>query len=153
MTSLMPRKRGKLRREQQTLPPSVQKAFIAHASGANWKEAAEIGGIGTEYLREWRKHPDAADYIQSAIDSNLSESHSKLADASPKLAERLIHLALDPKVRAYAQISAIAECFKIMQQGITDRQNREEIQKIREALNSLEAGKPANVIDIESNGG
>ena len=74
MTTLMPRKRGKLRREQQTLPPSVQKAFIAHANGANWKEAAEIGGIGTEYLLEWRKHHDAADYIQAAIDSNLSES-------------------------------------------------------------------------------
>ena len=89
------------------MPPSVQKAFIAHAHGKNWKEAAEIGGIGTEYLREWRKHPDAQSFIQSAIDLNLSESHSKLAD-------RLIHLALDPKVRAYSQISAIAECLKIM---------------------------------------
>ena len=145
----MPRKRGKLRREQQTLPPSVQKAFIAHAHGKNWKEAAEIGGIGTEYLRQWRKHPDAADYIQSAIDSNLSESHSKLADASPKLADRLIHLALDPKVRAYAQISAIAECFKIMQTGITDKENRKEMAKIREALDQLEGGKAPEVINVD----
>ena len=152
MTTLMPRKRGKLRREQQTLPPSVQKAFIAHANGANWKEAAEIGGIGTEYLRQWRKHPDAADYIQTAIESNLGESHSKLGDAAPKLADRLIELALSKDVRAYAQITAISECFKIMQQGITDRQNREEMAKIREALDALEGGKAPEVIDVESNG-
>ena len=135
----MPRRRGKLRREEQTLPPNIQRAFIARANGANWKEAAEIGGIGTENLREWRKHPDAQSYIDQAISLNLSESHSKLADASPKLADRLIHLALDPKVRAYAQ-------------GITDRQNREEMVKIREALDSLEGGKPPNVIDVESDG-
>ena len=152
MTTLMPRRRGKLRREEQTLPPNIQRAFVARANGANWKEAAEIGGIGTENLRAWRQHPDAQSYIDQAISLNLSESHSKLADASPKLAERLIHLALDPKVRAYAQISAIAECFKIMQQGITDRQNREEMAKIREALDALEGGKAPEVIDVESNG-
>ncbi len=61
-------------------------------------------------------------------------------------------MALDPKVRAYAKISAIAECFKIMQQGITDRQNREEMVKIREALDALEGGKAPEVIDVESNG-
>ena len=57
--------------EEQILPLRVQKAFIEHASGANWKEAAEIGGIGTEYLSQWRKLPDADDYIQTAIEKIL----------------------------------------------------------------------------------
>ncbi len=97
-------------------------------------------------------HPDAAGYIQTAIESNLGESHSKFADAAPKLAERLIKLGLSKDVRAYAQITVISECFKSLQQGIVDKQNREEMAKIREVLDQLEGGKPPNVIDVESDG-
>ena len=32
-------------------------------------------------------------------------------------------------VRAYAQITAISECLRILQQGIIDKQNREEMAK------------------------
>ena len=149
MTITMPR-RGKPKREEMPLPVNIQSSFIAIASGANYIQAAELGGTSTANLRKWRQHPDAESYIQEAINTNLSQSHSKFADAAPKLADRLIHLALDPKVRAYAQITAISECFKILQQGITDRENREELAKIREAIEKLEGGKPPEVIDIES---
>ncbi len=141
-------KRGKKRREELPLPPNIQRSFIAIASGANYIQAAEIGQTSTANLRKWRQHPDADSYIQEAINTNLSTSHSKFADAAPKLAERLIHLALDEKVKAYAQITAISECFKILQQGITDRENREELKKIREALDALEGGKAPEVIDV-----
>jgi hypothetical protein len=40
-----------------------------------------------------------------------------------------------------------------MQQGITDRQNREEMQKIREALDQLEGNRAPDFIDVESNNG
>ncbi len=46
----------------------------------------------------------------------------------------------------------LKHAFKILQQGITDRQNKEEMAKIREALDALEGGKAPEVIDIESNG-
>ena len=56
-------------------------------------------------------------------------------------------------MRAYAQITAISECFKILQQGIVDKQNKEELAKIREALDALEGGKATEVIvDVESDG-
>ncbi len=45
------------------------------------------------------------------------------------LAERLIHLGLSPDVRPYAAIQAISEYFKLLQQGIIDKNNREEIEK------------------------
>ncbi len=111
----MPRKRGKPRREEMELPTNIQRAFIARASGANWIQCAEVGETTTENLRKWRQHPDAQGYIQTAIESNLGESHSKFADAAPRLAERLIELGLSKDVRAYAQITAISECFKILQ--------------------------------------
>ena len=60
---------------------------------------------------------------------------------------------LSKDVRAYAQITAISECFKILQQGIVDNKNKEELAKIREALDALEGGKTPEVIDVESNGG
>ena len=152
MTSLLPRRRGKPRREEMELPANIQRAFIARASGANWIQCAEVAETSTENLRKWRNHPDAQNYIQTAIESNLGESHSKFADAAPKLAERLIELGLSKDVRAYAQITAISECFKIMQQGIVDKQNQEEMARIREALDQLEGNRAPDVIDVESNG-
>ena len=152
MTSLVPRKRGKKRREEQSLPPYVQRSFVAYANGCNWIESAAAGGTTTQNLREWRKHPDAQAYIDQAISLNLSDSHQRFSDAAPKLAERLIELGLSKDVRAYAQITAISECFKILQQGIVDKQNKEELAKIRAALDGLEGTKAPEVIDVESDG-
>ena len=42
---------------------------------------------------------------------------------------------------------AITECFKIMQTGITDRENRKEMAKIKEALDKLEGNNP-EIIDV-----
>ena len=147
----MPRRRGKLRREEQSLPPNIQKAFIARANGANWIESAQIAETTTQNLREWRKHPEADEYIQEAINLNLSESHQKFSDAAPALAQELVDIALDKGTRSYAKVQAIDTAFKILQQGITDRENRKELSKIREALDLLEGGKAPEVIDI-SNG-
>ena len=145
----MPRKRGKLKREQQSLPPNIQRAFIARANGANWIESAAIGETTTQNLREWRRHPDADNYIQEAINLNLSESHTKFADSAPALAQELIDIALDKKTRAYAKVTAIDTAFKILQQGITDRENRKEMAAIREALDGLEGGKAPEVINVD----
>ena len=59
-------------------------------------------------------------------------------------------MGLSKDVRAYAQITAISECFKILQQGIVDKQNKEELAKIREALDQLEGNRIPEVIDVES---
>ena len=132
------------------LPAHIQRAFIARASGASWIQCAEVANTSTANLRKWRQHPDASSYIAEAIESNLGEAHSKFAENAPALADRLIELGLSDKVKAYAQITAISECFKILQQGIVDKQNREELNKIREALEALEGGRSPDVIDIES---
>ncbi len=60
-------KPGRLPREEQTLPPNIQKALAARASGSNWNEAAEVGKITPVNLRKWRKHPDAENFINHAI--------------------------------------------------------------------------------------
>ena len=151
MTLTVPRRRGKLRREEMTsLPPNIQRAFIAKANGCNWIECAEVGKTSTANLRKWRQHPLADEYIQTAIDLNLEEAHDKFADNAEKLAQELVDIALSPKTRAYAKVTAIDTAFKILQQGITDKRNREEMKQIRETLERLEGGQAPDCIDVES---
>ena len=141
------RGRGKPRREQQELPPKIQKALILRAGGANWNTCAEAVGTSIRTLREWRSHPDAKGFLDEAIRENLAEAHQLFSAAAPKLASRLIDLGLDPKVKGYTAVSAISECFKILQVGFVDREQRAQLEAIRETLEGLEGGSP-EVIDV-----
>ncbi len=138
---------GKRRREDQELPPVIKKALVLRASGASWVDCAAAVGTSVTNLREWRKHPDADGFLQEAIKSNLEQAHTLLADAAPHLAMRLVELGLDPKVKAYAQISAISEAFKVLKQGVIDKEQQDQIRVIKETLDQLEGGTP-NVIDV-----
>ena len=140
-------RQGKPRREEQDLPPYIQQALVLRAGGANWTQCAEAVGTSAANLREWRKHPDADGFVQEAIKSNLEQAHTLLADAAPRLAMRLVELGLDPKVKAYAQISAISEAFKVLQQGVIDKEQQDQIRAIKETLDQLEGGT-SNVIDV-----
>ena len=50
-------------------------------------------------------------------------------------------------MKAYAQISAIAEAFKVLQQGMVDKEQQDQIRAIKETLDQLE-GRTPNVIDV-----
>ena len=138
---------GKRRREDQELPPEIKKALVLRASGAIWVDCAAAVGTSATNLHEWRKYPDADGFLQEAIKSNLEQAHALLPDAVPRLAIRLVELGLDPKVKAYAQVSAISETFKVLQQGVIDKEAQDQIRAIKETLNQLEGGTP-NVIDV-----
>ena len=63
------------------------------------------------------------------------------------LSERLIALGLDERVKGYTAVSAISEAFKILQQGVIDKEQHDQIRAIKETLDQLEGGTP-NVIDV-----
>ena len=140
-------RRGRPKREEQDLPPFVLQALVLRAGGANWTQCAEAVGTSAANLREWRKHPDADGFLQEAIRSNLEQAQTLFADAAPRLAERLISLGLDERVRGYTAVSAISEAFKILQQGVVDREHRDQLDAIRSTLEQIEGGTP-NVIDV-----
>ena len=146
MTLSMAR-RGRPKREEQDLPPYVQQELVLRAGGANWQQCAEAVGTSAANLREWRKHPDANGFLQEAIRSNLEQAHSLFADAAPRLAERLIALGLDERVKGYTAVSAISEAFKILQQGVVDREHRDQLNAIRSTLEQIE-GQAPDVIDV-----
>ena len=94
-------RQGNPRREEQDLPPYIQQASVLTAGGAHWTQCAEALGTSAGKLRKLRKHPDADGILQEAIRSSLEQSHTLFADAVPRLAERLIALDLDQRVKSY----------------------------------------------------
>ena len=146
MTLSMP-KRGKKKREEMELPANVRRGLIAHSEGLSWIEASKVANLTPHAMRQWRKHPDAENFINFAINSSLEESLGTLAQSTPALANRLIKIALDDKTRGYTCVSAIQTAFSILQSGIVDRENKSELKKLREVMERLE-GEPSGIIDI-----
>ncbi len=147
MTLAMPKKRGKKKREEMELPANVRSGLIAHSEGLSWIEASKVANLTPHAMRQWRKHPDAENFINHAINSSLEESLGSLAQATPALANRLIKIALDEKTRGYTCVSAIQTAFSILQSGVIDRENKSELKKLREAMERIE-GEPSGIIDI-----
>ena len=143
----MPKKRGKKKREEMELPANVRRGLIAHSEGLSWIEASKVANLTPHAMRQWRKHPDAENFINYAINSSLEESLGTLAQSTPALANRLIKIALDDKTRGYTCVSAIQTAFSILQSGIVDRENKSELKKLREVMERLE-GEPSGIIDI-----
>lgn len=79
---------------------------------------------------------------------NLQQAQTLFAEAAPKLAERLINLGLDERTKGYSAVAAIAECFKILQTGVVDQQQRKQIEAIKAQLTALEGGT-RNLIDVQ----
>ena len=65
-------------------------------------------------MKQWRAHPQAQAPIDKAINLNLEESLGTLAHATHTLANRLIYIALDRKVKGYTAVSAIQSTFNII---------------------------------------
>ena len=143
----MPKKRGKKKREEMELPANVRRGLIAHSEGLSWIEASKVANLTPHAMRQWRKHPDAENFINFAINSSLEESLGTLAQSTPALANRLIKIALDDKTRGYTCVSAIQTAFSILQSGIVDRENKSELKKLREVMERIE-GEPSGIIDI-----
>ena len=91
MTLSMPRKN-----KRGELPKNIRKGLIAHAEGVTWEDSADLAGVSTYEMKQWRAHPQAQSLIDTAMNLNLEESLGTLAQATPALANRLINIALDP---------------------------------------------------------
>ena len=140
-------RRGRPFREEQDLPPQIQQALVLRTAGASWIDCAAGAGVDVRNLRKWRKHPQAEPFLNEQIRGNLQQAQTLFAEAAPKLAERLIKLGLDERVKGYTAVSAISEAFKILQQGVIDKEHRDQLDAIRTTLEQIEGGTP-NVIDV-----
>tara|TARA_B100000459_G_C8523673_1_gene177365 strand:+ start:324 stop:770 length:447 start_codon:yes stop_codon:yes gene_type:complete len=146
LTDFEPRRKGRPSIEEIPLPPHVQRALTLRGNGSSWKDAAQAVGMDYRTLRKYvRDHPDATHFLERQTQDALDQSHSKLIAAAPLAAQRLIDVINDESNRGYVVVQAVESLFRIIDRGITDRENAEHIKEIKESLNALEGG---NVLDI-----
>ena len=146
LTDFEPRRKGRPSIEEIPLPPHVQRALTLRGNGSSWKDAAESVGMDYRTLRKYvRDHPDATDFLERQTQDALDQSHSKLIAAAPAAAQRLIDVINDEINRGYVVVQAVESLFRIIDRGITDRENAEHIKEIKESLTALEGGL---VLDI-----
>ena len=129
------------------LPENIRRGLIAKGEGATWEECAEIAKVSRYELQQWRKHPDADNLISTAINYQLEEALGVIAYSAPSLAKKLVEIGLSDRTRGYTAVSAIQSALGFLQSGIIDRENKQEIKKIRKALEQLE-GEPSGIVDI-----
>ena len=146
ITETKEKRNGRPTIKEVPLPPHVQRALVLRGNGSSWKDAAESVGMDYRTLRRYvRDHPDANDFLERQTQDALDQSHSKLISAAPLAAQRLIDVINDESNRGYVVVQAVESLFRIIDRGITDRENAEHIKEIKESLNALEGG---NVLDI-----
>ena len=129
------------------LPDNIKRGLVAKGEGATWEEGAKIAKVSRYELQQWRKHPDAESLISTAINYQLEETLGVIAYSAPSLAKKLVEIGLSDRTRGYTAVSAIQSALGFLQSGIIDRENKQEIKKIRKALEQLE-GEPSGIVDI-----
>ncbi len=146
LTDFEPRRKGRPSIEEIPLPPHVQRGLTLRGNGSSWKDAAEAVGMDYRTLRKYvRDHPDANDFLERQTQDALDQSHSKLIATAPLAAQRLIDVINDDNNRGYVVVQAIESLFRIIDRGVTDRENAEHIKGIKESLNALEGGRVFDV--------
>ena len=127
------------------IPPHIIKALTLCANGSTWADAAAAVGVKAPCLRRWYRDSRAEEFIESLVRENISVSQNLLTSAAPRLADELIKISLDEKVKAYSRIQAISECFKILRENVLEQEQRKQLKEIRETLQSIEDGKAVDV--------
>ena len=61
--------------------------------------------------------------------------------AAPLAAQRLIDVINNENNRGFVMVQVVESLFRIINRGITDRENAEDIKEIKESLNALEGGR------------
>ena len=128
-----------------SIPPHIIKALTLCANGSTWADAAAAVGVKPPTLRRWYKDSRAEEFIESLVRENINVANNLLTSAAPRLADELIKIALDPKVKAYARTQAISESFKILRENVLEAEQRTQLQEIRRTLQAIEDGKAVDI--------
>ena len=131
--------------DSEGIPAPVMIALEARAAGNSWKQSAEIAGVAVTSLREWRKHAIVRDMLNEMVHDKLAGATAKLVDATPRVAEELIELAMDRKNKSYSRVNAMALVFQTVATHLMDQSQQEQMAELKQQLERLEAGSPIDV--------
>lgn len=131
--------------DREGIPAPVMIALEARAAGNSWKQAAEIGQIHVNALREWRKHAVVRETLNEMVRDKLAGATATLVDATPLLAKELIALAMDSRNKPYSRVNAMALVFQTVATHLVDQSQQEQMAELKQQLERLEAGAPIDV--------
>ena len=131
--------------DSEGIPAPVMIALEARAAGNSWKQLAEIAGVAVTSLREWRKHAIVRDTLNEMVRDKLAGATAKLVDATPRVAEELIELAMDRKNKPYSRVNAMALVFQTVATHLLDQSQAEQMAELKQQLERLEAGSTIDV--------
>ena len=131
----------------QPLPNDVLIALKYRSEGMSWKKSAEKSGMTYDRLRNYtRSHPQVKIVLEELTQATLDESHSLLIQSAPAAAKVLVGIIKDEKIKAYSKIEAVKALFSIIDKGVIDRQQQEQLTELKEQLNALEGN--SKVIEV-----
>ena len=65
--------------------------------------------------------------LKEKVEDHLDQSYFYLAQASPKVADEMLKMILDPKVKPYVKAPLFESFFRIVDKGFTDKNFREDL--------------------------
>ena len=129
-----------------TVPPKVYAVMVKYSQGTKMKQACEEVGIDPRTVKKWETTPEVKKFYSSLIKDAFVEGKNKLFKAWPKVAERLIKTATDPRERSGSRNQASEIIVRYI---IHSEQNMEMRQKVEQLSQQIAALEGNRIIDIE----
>ena len=120
--------------------------MVKYSQGTKMKQACEEVGIDPRTVKKWETTPEIKKFYASLINDAFVEGKNKLFKAWPKVAERLIKTATDPRERSGSRNQASEIIVRYI---IHSEQNMEMRQKVEQLSQQIAALEGNRIIDIE----
>ena len=110
------------------------------------KQACEEVGIDPRTVKKWESTPEIKKFYASLINDAFVEGKNKLFKAWPKVAERLIRTATDPRERSGSRNQASEIIVRYIIHSEQNMEMRQKVEQLSQQIAALEGNK---IIDME----
>ena len=129
-----------------TVPPKVYAVMVKYSQGVKMKAACEEVGIDPRTVKKWESTPEVKKFYFSLIKDAFVEGKNKIFKAWPKVADRLIKTATDPRERAGSRNQASEILVRYIIHSEQNMEMREKFEKLSQQIAALEGNR---IIDME----
>ena len=129
-----------------TVPPKVYAVMVKYSQGTKMKQACEEVGIDPRTVKKWETTPEVKKFYSSLIKDAFVEGKNKLFKAWPKVAERLIKTATDPRERSGSRNQASEIIVRYIIHSEQNMEMRQKVEQLSQQIAALEGNK---IIDME----
>ena len=129
-----------------TVPPKVYAVMVKYSQGTKMKQACEEVGIDPRTVKKWESTPEIKKFYASLINDAFVEGKNKLFKAWPKVAERLIKTATDPRERSGSRNQASEIIVRYIIHSEQNMEMRQKVEQLSQQIAALEGNK---IIDME----